>query len=215
MATSDYTSEIPYGYCHCGCGQKTRIATANNTQYGHIKGEPVRYINHHSSKYTPEQAIKEFWSKVNKDGSIPTHMPHLGKCWEWLGSKHYRGYGDVRWNGRKDKAHRAAWQIVNGDISDGLCVLHKCDNPSCCNPKHLFLGTQKQNAEDRESKNRGNRINVTGEKHGMHKLTDKQVNEIRQRYAAGGITQRKIAAEYGVKQGTICDIVRRANWKHI
>jgi len=216
---SDYTSEdqIPYGYCHCGCGQKTNIANLTSKRDESVKGQPSKYIKGHSKRYSHQKQIEVFWSKINKDGSIPVHMPHLGKCWEWTGAKATRGYGNVKWEGHTNKVHRVIWQLTYGEIPSGLEICHSCDNTSCCNPKHLFLGTHQDNMDDRERKNRGNRDNrniASGEQHYAHKLTSQQVSEIRQRYAIGGISQSKLAAEYGVCRSNISIITTERSWKN-
>lgn len=102
---------------------------------------------------TPEQAVKLFWSRVNKKGPIPKHCPELGRGWEWLAGSTNDGYGLF---GSKPKvsSHRYSWELANGQIPDGLFVLHKCDNPRCVNPSHLFLGTHGDNMNDLKEKNR-------------------------------------------------------------
>lgn len=176
-------------------------------------------------KYTPEKQIEVFWSRVNKDGSIPTHMPHLGKCWEWTAGL-VDGYGVTKWNGRGEKSHRISWLISCGNVPNDLCVLHKCDNRKCVNPLHLFLGTKKDNAQDMWAKGRSNhskghklppksketlqRVRIANKARG--KIDYQIANEIRQRYAAGGISQRKLAVEYGVIQQTISFVVRGITW---
>jgi HNH endonuclease len=93
-------------------------------------------------------SIDRFWSKVDRSGGAVT-------CWPWTGWKR-GGYGRLRVEGRKQvSAHRFVWETVHGTIPDGLGVLHRCDNPCCCNPKHLFLGTPLDNARDRDAKGRG------------------------------------------------------------
>lgn len=76
------------------------------------------------------------------------------QCWPWLGSKNYFGYGWFRLNGKTTKAHRVAWLLWRGKIPDGMCVLHECDNPSCVNPKHLWIGTKGDNNRDKALKGR-------------------------------------------------------------
>jgi hypothetical protein len=93
--------------------------------------------------------------------------------------------------------------------------LHHCDNPSCVNPSHLWLGTVADNMADRDRKGRATRNRSRGEKHGHHKLTREQVKAIRRRYAKGGISQRELADEYKTCQSTIGYIILRRTWKHI
>lgn len=87
-------------------------------------------------------------------------------CWEWTGTKDKHGYGRVRVDQRKARAHRVAWEAFKGEIPAGLHVLHRCDNPGCVNPEHLFLGTHGDNMRDREAKGRGNRWNAHGQSTG-------------------------------------------------
>ncbi len=93
-----------------------------------------------------KEDIKRFWAKVETNGK--------DECWQWLGCKTKDGYGRFVMFGRAVRAHRVAFVISNGEIVDGLVVCHKCDNPSCCNPSHLFSGTPSDNMKDRDSKGR-------------------------------------------------------------
>lgn len=155
-------------------------------------------------KYTTEEYISAFWSKVK--------IGNPDECWEWQGGKTASGgYGKYGSHKQNILAHRFSWELTNGKIPDSLFVLHKCDNPGCVNPNHLFVGTQQDNVTDRELKMRGNQ--PKGEKHGMARLSFSQVNEIRQRYASGTISQSELGKEYGVTQPMIGKIVRRENWK--
>lgn len=168
---------------------------------------------------TPKRPlIERFWEKVKIGNS--------DECWEWQKAKDQCGYGmiakDNSWNihegAKTSRSHRIAWELTYGSIPEGLWVLHRCDNPSCCNPKHLFLGTCKDNSDDKISKNRD--IHSThprgarGEKHPKHKLTMKQVLEIRS-LASQGARYKILAPIYGVDETTICDIVRRKSWKFL
>ncbi len=166
------------------------------------------------NQYTSEtlqDKINRFWSKVNKDGSIPAHMPHLGKCWEWMPHCTQYGYGQTRWFGEQMLSHRISWELTYGVIQDGLFVLHKCDNRRCVNPEHLFLGIHQDNIDDKMRKER----QAKGETHYKVKLTKEQVIEIRKRYAAGNISHRDLATEYHVWKSTISVILNRKTWKHI
>jgi len=155
---------------------------------------------------------ERFWLMVDKRGP--------DDCWPWAGCRLRHGYGHFNVNGRKTLAHRFSWSLVNGPIPDGngwhgTCVLHRCDNPPCVNPAHLFLGTQADNIDDMIAKGRNGYTGQRGEKHGMAKLTESQVIEIRRRYAIGNISQEKLAFELGVSQTTIGSIVRRDKWTHV
>ena len=198
--TSEPTQEIPYGYCHCGCGEKTRIAKQNDRRDGVIKGEPMRYVNGHNCRV---DIVSRFWSKV--------HVSDPSSCWEWTGAKKFGGYGEIGHEGKNKSAHRLAYEFANGPIPEGLFVCHRCDNPACVNPSHLFVGTQLENALDCVEKGRMPR----GNNRAFSKLTDSQVLEIRARYSSGSVYQADLASEYGVSESNISAIVRRVKWKHL
>jgi predicted XRE-type DNA-binding protein len=149
-------------------------------------------------KNTPEN----FWSQV----SPPTPTG----CQEWQGMVTKHGYGRVSWHGKKRLSHRVALHIygVLVDLDDALCVLHRCDNPLCCNPDHLFLGTKKDNTQDAMRKGRQVLPHAKGESSGNAKLTNSQAKEIRQLYKSGELSQQKIADMYGLNQMSISKITR-------
>lgn len=132
-------------------------------------------------------------------------------CWPFLRSKNSRGYGKVWVDGRCLEAHRFAYSIENGSVPDGLCVLHHCDNPPCCNPSHLYAGTQKQNAADRENRGRGNQ--PKGEASGTSALSTRDVIFIRR--CRDLYNTEEMARMLGVQRGTIANILRGAAWSHV
>ncbi len=133
-------------------------------------------------------------------------------CIVWTGFKNKKGYGQISVHPREKHsalAHRASYQaFVGSPVPEYMRVCHRCDNPSCVNPVHLFLGTDADNSADMVAKGRSQR----GERSGAAKLTEKQVLEIRSRRADH---QPTIAQEFGVTQQTISDIIQRRSWKHI
>lgn len=131
----------------------------------------------------------------------------MGECWGFLGFRNLSGYGQMTEGGRVVGAHRVAWELANGPIPPGLEVCHSCDNPPCCNPDHLFLGTHAENMTDAGRKGRAWRRGDQNEANANHRLSDIQVAAIRQRYAAGGVSQRSLAREFGVTQAQVWNIV--------
>lgn len=161
-------------------------------------------------KYTPKDT-ERFWSKVNKDGSIPEHRPELGPCWEWQGACDSSGYGSKDINHKIVSTHRLSWTLVHGDIPDGFYVCHSCDNPNCVNPKHLWLGTSQDNALDRSIKGRNRKQHNENNSH--WKLTNEQVSEIRKRYSLGGISWGKLAVVFGISKTQVGRIIRHETRK--
>jgi hypothetical protein len=152
----------------------------------------------------PDRAKELFWQHViTVDGDA---------CWGWTGSIS-RGYGNVRVKKRHYGAHRISWEIHFGAIPPGLSVLHKCDNPSCCNPAHLFIGTQADNMRDMKEKGRA-RWGTEGNPR-PQKLTADQVREIRILYANGNITTYQLGKQFNVDQTCISQIVLRKIWRHV
>jgi len=135
-----------------------------------------------------------FWAKVNKVNS---------GCWEWAAATS-AGYGRFKVNGRLLLAHRYSYELQYGPIPEGLCILHRCDNPSCVNPEHLFLGTYSDNMVDCVRKGRLPSA----------KLTNNSVLSIRQSYKNGSL-QKDLALKYGVNHTCISQIVTRRIWKHV
>lgn len=165
------------------------------------------------------EALARFWSKVNRGAA--------DACWPWIACRDRKGYGRVSFGGRMFFAHRLIWILVRGAIPTGVCVLHYCDNPPCCNPDHLFLGTNADNIADRTAKGRsaaGERNGLSvhpecvprirGERNGSAKLTEAIVRIIRAKRIEGH-TQTELAATYGVAQSAISRIDHGVCWKHL
>ena len=117
------------------------------------------------------------------------------------------GYGVMKVAGVQYRAHRLAWVLNRGAIPDGLCVLHRCDNPCCCNPDHLFVGTAAENNQDKIRKDRHTR----GTRHPAHVLDDDAVREIR----ASPLGDRRLSKIYGVRYTTIWKIRHDQKWRHV
>lgn len=126
-----------------------------------------------------------------------------GDCWVWTGSRNGAGYGTVTIDGRSDFAHRLAWTLTYGRIPPGKRVLHRCDNPPCVRPSHLFLGTQSENLIDAVTKGRG----------GTAKLTVSDILTIRD-LLAEGLSQQAVADRFHVSQVTISLVHRGRTWSH-
>ena len=156
-----------------------------------------------------EPLESRFWRQVTKtDG-----------CWEWTGPLGTRGDGKM-WNheGSIIMAHRFSWILHNGAIPPGTGVLHKCDNPPCVNPDHLYVGTHQDNANDKVARGRQARCGpgnpARGERNALAKLNEHSVREIRNLYKSGW-SQQAIAERFGVVQTAISSIVRGKTWGHI
>ncbi len=150
--------------------------------------------------------------KANDIGNIDTifekslPIPEAG-CWIWQLALGRGGYGKISVKGKTLQAHRASWIAKHGNIPDLLVVCHKCDEPSCVNPDHLFLGTRKENSEDMVSKNRSSK----GEGVGNSKLMECQIAIIRESHGSN----LELAEKFGVCKNTIRSIRRGLTWRHV
>lgn len=163
--------------------------------------------------------IDRFWNSV--------HVGRQHECWPWKLSAFRDGYGQFKVSSRNLKAHRVSYFLHYDVDPAGDLVCHHCDNPACCNPFHLFLGSVKDNAADAKQKGllntpAGDRhrsrthpeLVLRGEQVGGAKLTFAQIQEIRSAYAAGGITQDALAAQFGVSRRAIGKIIAGQTWRH-
>lgn len=160
-------------------------------------------LGHNAQKFCTD--VCRFWAKVG--------WRRAGECWLWQGCKHHSGHGQFGVGPvARIYAHRFSWELVNGPVPDGQCVLHRCDVPACVNPDHLFLGTRVDNMHDMWAKGRGSKPpRLVGARHHQAKLTEADVAAIRRSPAP----DRETAEAYGVKQRTIWAIRHRQTWKHV
>lgn len=156
--------------------------------------------------------FQRFWSKVKIQRG----------CWVWKATMDRHDYGKLLVGSRKDgtrrirRAHRISYEIVRGEIPEGLQVLHKCDNPPCVRPSHLVLGTHKDNMSDMYAKNRRDhkKIGRPGELHHNCKITSEIALEIR-RLCADGKSQQEVGELFGLSQTHVGRIVRGERWTHV
>lgn len=173
----------------------------------------------------PETTFENFMQRVDKTGEIKRIS--LGPCWVWMGGTNKDGYGRIRYRGATVSAHRLSWYYHYRDIPDGMSVLHRCDNPACVNPSHLFLGTQLDNVRDCASKGRRNYARgnnsgarkhpeklARGESHGNSKMTNLLVLELRKLYDSG-TKIGELAKKFDLTYRGAMMIAKRMTWKHV
>lgn len=137
-------------------------------------------------------------------------IPDKG-CWRWNASKNKEGYGLFRYGTKIQLAHRISYEIFAKKPPKGKLVCHYCDNTSCVNPKHLFLGTNQSNTDDKVQKKR----HTFGSKFPHSKITEIQAQQIRSEYFVKNKTTREIAAKYGIVHSGVSNIISYKNWRHV
>lgn len=151
----------------------------------------------------PRPIGERLWGKVVKTDA----------CWIWSGAKNNKGYGQIQLGGRGvgiALTHRVVFELENGPVPVGMCVMHTCDQPACVRPDHLVLGTVAENNADMRRKNRG----IAGERHPKHRLTAADIACIRTS-ARAGVSARELASDFAVKANTINGIVAGRSWKSV
>jgi hypothetical protein len=146
-----------------------------------------------------------FWAKVETGPA--------DACWPWMACRFHTGYGKLALDGKAVFANRVAWVLTHGPIPESLDVLHRCDNPPCCNPAHLFLGTHADNMRDRSEK--GRRTSTVGEQNPKCRLTEQDVLDIRASRRNGNHNVTAVAAQYGITVSNYWAIVHYRSWKHL
>lgn len=184
--------------CRCSCGAEkqivgSRLSRGVSTNCGHRRWGRSAALS--DAEY--------FWTKLAP--------PDDKGCRVYTGAQS-EGYGIHSWQGTPKRAHRLAWELANNQtIPIDIQVCHKCDNPPCCEPSHLFLGTTQDNTQDRENKGRGPQEH----RNPRAKLTADNVRDIRTRYDEGGITIQSLADEYGLSKPAMWQAIRRKNWRDV
>lgn len=171
---------------------------------------------------------KKLWDTTNFQSFAQSSLDMSNgedSCWPFIGGKNWAGYGHFVRRGVHYRAHRVAYELAYGLVPDGKSVCHSCDNPPCCNPKHLWVGTHQENMMDKTAKGRV----VTNPNRGMKsiqaRLTDNQVRDIRNEYVPQkpgprtngrfGLSRRELAVKYGVSKSLIDHIINGTAWTHI
>lgn len=189
--------------CKCDCGKK-KIIDGDHLRFGKIKTCNSKNNFHRKEREKNTVFRLKKLIIINPETS----------CWEWKGHIPKTGYPRIVYKGKATTASRVCWMLCNGRIRKGLYVLHKCDNPKCINPGHLFLGTQKQNVRDMIEKGRAGYEKRIGMNHSQVQLTDDQVISIRHK-AKSGIDFKTLAVEYNTTSSNIYNIVTGKTWKHL
>jgi hypothetical protein len=199
------TNDIPYGCCHCGCGEKTPIAAHTNKRRGNIKGHPANFVQGHSRRARRFNSARDAFFAYVTPGA-------KDKCWEWQGpTDSSKGYGRITTGGVIYSAHRLSYELHHRPLADNEYACHTCDNPICVNPNHLFAGTTQANHSDMVAKGR----HIHGLAHPRAKLTEHQVREIREMYHQKQRNQYELASLFKVSRTLIGRIVRREVWTHV
>jgi hypothetical protein len=150
---------------------------------------------------------ESIWERIDKKGE--------DECWEWMGPTTNDGYGRIGINRKYYSVHRLVYELTKGKIPNGKVVMHLCNNPPCCNPKHLRRGSIKDNVTQMYRENRDRHVIQEGELNNNSKLSVGEVIEIRKLYTIGNYSQRELGKQYGMSQGSISSIVNRRVWKNI
>ena len=184
---------IKSGLCLCGCGMRPTIAKTSRKSTGMVAGQPNSFVKGHKGKSPADR----FWSKVAKGDKED--------CWEWIVAINSSGYGSFGYNGKVYSSSRFSWFLSSGKFPED-CVLHKCDNRKCVNPEHLFIGSAKDNSDDKINKGRWRGHNIRGDLHWNTIIPVGDFASIFSRHKSGE-SIRSIARSYDVAMETVRKII--------
>lgn len=200
-----------------GCDRLVRARGVCSTHYARHSRNPARYGPLPPATHGVKDPVPRFWAKVMKGP----------RCWLWSASRSRAGYGKFGAGGRfgLTSAHRFSWELHHGPIPPGMCICHRCDNPPCVRPDHLFLGTLADNNADMKAKGRGARGKrngsqtcperlVRGSRQPTAKLTEGAVEAMRLAHARGE-RQKVLADRFHVSRAAICNALQGKTWKHV
>lgn len=190
--------------CQCECGT-VKVLLGYTVTNGNTKSCGQCGSRGRSSDSAPRDA-QHFRDKLRASSIVNSNG-----CWVWQKAKIRTGYGRISVNRKLVYTHILSHRLFKADVPAGMCVLHTCDNPSCVNPEHLFLGTQQDNIKDKMAKGR----QAFGEHGGSAKLSASQVLQIREMYTTGLMTKSAIAREMNVANSTVRSIIDGLTWKHL
>lgn len=205
----------------CVICQKPSVSTSPETKVcsPHCRAIHSGRIKYHSPEGIASNIIK-FWAKFDRSGP--------NGCWTWTGATDDCGYGLTKFKGKRIRTHRLAYFLTHGEFPDDLSVCHQCDNPPCGNPAHLWLGTARDNSQDKVAKGRHKTWKVervleikdcaltpAPPWNRPKKLTEAKVVEIRNLFTRNSYTYPQLAELFGVDKSTIGLIIRRRTWTHI
>jgi hypothetical protein len=189
LSNHDSSSSIPFGYCQCGCGEKTNLAPRTYTCYGVFKGQPLRYIRGHQRRSNPANHYK-----VEQRG-------YETPCWMWQLGKNKAGYGSIRRGGSNSTpAHRWYYEQLFGPIPAGLELHHRCENKTCVNPQHLQILTHEEHSSLHGRRDRG-------------KLNIKKAKAIRTLYTTTQTSHKALAKQFGVSKRAVTLVLNYKTWK--
>jgi len=188
--------------CVCDCGKVVVKATMMLTK------NKVRSCGCLQSDVARQTQLDRRMANTKEQAFAARHVVATSGCWEWTGRKDKDGYGVLTWRGKNTRAHRLSVELATGKcVTDALVVCHKCDNPGCVNPAHLFVGSVKDNATDARNKGRA----FVGRKNGRAKMTDQDVLIVR----SSSEPSTALAKRFGVSRGTINRARKGETWAHL